>query len=267
MSGGSQRLESGSYVDISGVATVLGLAARKDLSAAALTGGVFFEYGTSRFSTHNSFDTGDVDGKGHASYTDGGLLARIDITESLLKGLYLEGVFRFGGMTSDWHSDDLRDATTGRCASYDLYSPYTGAHLGLGYIWQATDTFTVDFYGKWLWTRVYGDDVRVIDHPYEFADVDSYRLRFGARADWNITEQFGLYAGAAWEHEFDGKAQATAYGLDTPAPTVKGDTGVFDFGFSLKPSAVPGLTMELGATATAGVRHGIMGNMTVKYEF
>ena len=102
---------------------------------------------------------------------------------------------------------------------------------------------------------------------FSYLIVDSYRLRFGARADWNITGQLGVYAGAAWEHEFDGKAQATAYGLDTPSPSVRGDTGVFDFGFSLKPSAVPGLTMELGATATAGVRHGIMGNMTVKYEF
>ena len=109
--------------------------------------------------------------------------------------------------------------------------------------------------------------MHVADDPYEFADVDSYRLRFGLRADWNITEQFGVYAGAAWEHEFDGRARATAYGLDTPSPSVRGDTGVFDFGFSFKPGAVPGLTMELGATATAGVRHGIMGNLMVKYEF
>lgn len=266
VSGSSERLESGSYVDVTGLSAVLGLAARKNFKAVAFTGGLFFEYGTSRFNTHNGFDEGDVDGKGHATAVGGGVLARLDFTEKLLKGLYFEGAFRLGGIQSDWSSDDLR-SETGRHASYDLYSPYHGAILGLGYIWEVTDSFKLDFYGQWLWSHVYGGDAYIVDVPFEFDDVDSHRLRAGVRADWNITEQLGIYFGAAWEHEFDSKARATANGEDVPSPSVRGDTGIFDLGFAFKPAALPGLSLQLGATATAGMRHGVGGNFMVKYEF
>ena len=267
VSGGMQRIESGSHTDVNGIATVLGLAARKDFDAFAFTSSAFFEFGTTHFSTHDSFAAGDVDGKGHTGYKGGGLLAHLDVRQSMLKDMYFEGAFRFGGMQSDWHSGDLRDAVTGRRASYDMDSPYIGAHVGLGYVWQALDSLKLDSYGKWFWTRIYDDDARVADDPYVFDDVDSYRLRFGMRADWDISERFGVYAGAAWEHESGGKARAMVYGFDVPSPSIRGNTGIFDFGFSLKSNAVPGLTIELGGTATAGVRQGIMGNLIVRYEF
>ena len=266
ISGSSERLESGSYVDVTGLSAVLGLAARRNFKAVAFTAGLFFEYGTSRFNTHNGFDEGDVDGKGHATAVGGGVLARLDFTETMLKGLYFEGAFRLGGIQSDWSSDDLTNAA-GRHASYDLYSPYHGAILGLGYVWEVTDAFKLDFYGQWLWSHVYGGDAYIVGESFEFDDVDSHRLRAGVRADWNITEQLGIYAGAAWEHEFDGKARATVNGVDTPSPSVRGDTGVFDLGFAFKPTALPGFTMQLGATASAGKRHGVGGNFMVKYEF
>ena len=77
VSGGTQRLESGSYVDVNGISGVIGLAAQKDFDEFTFTGGPFFEFGTSHFSTHNSFSTGNVDGKGHASYYGGGLMVRL----------------------------------------------------------------------------------------------------------------------------------------------------------------------------------------------
>ena len=267
VAGGWQRVETGSHVNIGGIAAVAGLAGKLALSHADLLAGAFFEYGTSRMDTHNSFASGDVDGKGHASYTGGGILARIDVTESLLKGLYVEGSFRFGGMQSDWHTDDLRDAATGRRASYDLYSPYVGAHAGLGYVWQATDTLALDIYGKYFWTRLYGDDAHVALDRFDFDDMDSQRLRLGARATWKFAASASLYAGAAWEHEFNGRSRATTYGMEAPAPTMKGDTGVFDLGLSLSPAAMPNLTLEAGLTGYAGTRQGIGGNVLVRYEF
>ena len=45
------------------------------------------------------------------------------------------------------------------------------------------------------------------------------------------------------------------------------DTGIFDLGFAFKPAALPGLSLQFGATATAGMRHGVGGNFMVKYEF
>ena len=265
MSGGWQRVESGSHVNISGLAALVGLAGQVQFSGVNVLAGAFFEYGTSSMDTHNSFASGDVDGTGHASYTGGGLLARLDVTESLLRGLYVEGSFRFGGLVSDWHSDDLRDAVTGIRAQYDMYAPYIGAHAGLGYVWQATDSLKVDIYGKYLWTCIYGDDATVALDRFEFDTVDSRRLRVGARLDWQFSESASLYAGAAYEHEFDCTARATTYGFETPAPTVEGDTGVFELGLRWQPTE--NLKVDLGAVGHVGMRRGIGGNLLVSYTF
>ena len=135
----------------------------------------------------------------------------------------------------------------------------------MGYVWQAKDSLKLDVYGKYLWTRLYGDDAMVALDRYEFDTVDSQRLRLGARLDWQFSECASVYVGAAWEHEFNGEARATTYGMETPAPTMEGDTGVFDLGLSFTPA--PNLTVEAGLTGYAGMRQGIGGNVLVKYSF
>ena len=268
VTGTRSRYQTGSHVDLSGVAFMTGFAKRVETSMMDILAGVFFEAGFARMDTHNSFSSGpSVDGDGRSSYYGGGLLARLDLKEDLLKGLYLEGSFRYGRLNSQWQSDDLHDAVSGRKAEYDLSTPYYGLHAGLGYVWELTESLTLDVYGKYFWTHTEGQSTHIVDDPWSFDGVDSQRLRLGARLGHEFCRQVTGYAGAAWEHEFNGKARATTYGLEAPAPSLKGDSGLLEAGLTLTPVEGSGLSLDFGVQGHTGVRQGVSGTALVRYEF
>ncbi|GHU09734.1 hypothetical protein FACS1894158_19110 [Betaproteobacteria bacterium] len=75
------------------------------------------------------------------------------------------------------------------------------------------------------------------------------------------------YIGLAWEHEFDGKAKATAYGSAIDTPKLKGDTGIIELGLTVKPSATKPLTVNFGVQGYVGKREGMSGSLKVEYRF
>ncbi len=97
--------------------------------------------------------------------------------------------------------------------------------------------------------------------------MNSQRTRLGARVTHAFTEQITGHVGAAWDHEYDGVARATVYGLDTPSPSLKGDTGVFELGVSLKPDFARPLTVALGVQGYMGQREGIGGTLKMGWVF
>ena len=259
------RTISGSHVDTSGGAAVVGVARYTALPKGALLSGLFFEYGDGRHTTHNDFDTGTVIGKGDASYYGAGVMARAQLPGNERGAPFVEGALRAGRIQSNWHSDDLRDAATGQRAQYDVHTPYLGAHVGTGYRWQATERTQVEVYGQYLYTHMDGKDATVALDPYHFDAVKSRRTRVGAKADWQVNDTASLYAGAAWEREFDGTARATAYSLDVPAPTMKGNSAVLDAGLSFQNTH--NLSTRVGVTGYAGKRRGASANVEVQYRF
>jgi hypothetical protein len=56
-------------------------------------------------------------------------------------------------------------------------------------------------------------------------DVNSRRLHAGAKWHLTISPESSLYVGAAWEHEYDGKASASIYGYRLDTPELRGNTG------------------------------------------
>ncbi len=131
-------------------------------------------------------------------------------TSSILGRPLLRRSQRTRGKThNEYDSSDLRDAA-GRKADYDSSSPYYGLHFGTGYVWNINDAATLDLYGKYFWTRQQGDSVGLSTGEHlSFDDINSSRLRFGGRFAYILNEHVAPYIGAAWEHEFDGKARAT----------------------------------------------------------
>ena len=97
--------------------------------------------------------------------------------------------------------------------------------------------------------------------------MDSQRLRLGARLGHEFCRQVTGYAGAAWEHEFNGKARATTYGLEAPAPSLKGDSGLLEAGRTLTPVEGSGLSRDSGVQGHTCVRQGVSGTALVRYEF
>src|SRR5699024_3528281 len=129
-----------------------------------------------------------------------------------------EGSLRGGRIDSDWSSNDMDVAD----ASYDVSSSYYGAHLGLGYIIDVGEHTSVDVSAKYFWAYQGSEDTYIAGDPYHFDSIDSHRTRVGARVNHSFNERITGYTGAAWEHEYDGTARATAYGKATPAPSLEG---------------------------------------------
>jgi len=75
------------------------------------------------------------------------------------------------------------------------------------------------------------------------------------------------YIGAAYEHEFDGKARATTNGVKIDAPKLTGGTGIGELGLTLKPGKNLPLSFDLGVQGYVGKREGVTGSLQIKFEF
>ena len=268
LSGGSLRYNTGSHLDMNSLSLLTGLAWGIDLAPGRLTLGAFFEYGNGSYDTHNSFtNAASVDGDGNAYYLGGGILARMDFVNIGPGRFYAEASGRAGKTHNEYDSSDLRDAA-GRKADYDSSSPYYGLHFGTGYVWNINDAATLDLYGKYFWTRQQGDSVGLSTGEHlSFDDINSSRLRFGGRFAYILNAHVAPYIGAAWEHEFDGKARARTNGFDIDAPNLRGNTGIGELGLSLTPSTDLPLTVDLGVQGYTGKHEGVTGSLMVKWEF
>ncbi|MDR3211092.1 MAG: autotransporter domain-containing protein [Planctomycetota bacterium] len=268
LSGGYSRFNTGSHVDMSSVSLLTGLSGDVQLTPGHLTLGAFFEYGNGSYDTHNSFaNSAAVNGDGDMYYLGGGILGRLDFANTGPGHFYAEAAGHTGKAHNEYDSSDLRDFT-GRKAEYDSSSAYYGLHLGTGYVWNINDKASLDLYGKYFWTRQEGDSVTLsTGDPVRFKDVDSSRLRFGSRFAYTVNDYISPYIGAAYEHEFDGKARATTNGYAIDAPKLRGDTGVGELGLTLTPSASLPLSFDLGVQGYVGKREGVTGSLQIKFKF
>jgi hypothetical protein len=264
--GGKSRYDTGSHVDVEGFSLLTGLSWGTDLNPGRLTLGAFFEVGTGNYDSHNSFsNAASVKGSGDTDYIGGGILGRFDFRDTGPGHFYAEASGRMGKVESDFSSADLRDLF-GATADYDADSLYYGLHLGTGYVWNINDAASLDLYGKYFWTRQEGDNVTLpTGDPVKFQDVDSHRVRGGARLAYAVNDWFKPYVGAAYEHELDGEAKASTYGHSIPAPDPKGGTGIGELGLAF--ISTKGISVDLGVQGYTGTREGVTGSLQLKFEF
>ncbi|SHN61943.1 autotransporter outer membrane beta-barrel domain-containing protein, partial [Desulfovibrio litoralis] len=268
MSAGSSRYNTGSHSDVDSFSLMTGLGWNAPIAQNSLLLGAFFEVGFGNYDSHNSFSgRASIDGSGDTEYYGGGILARYSLTEGFLEGLYTEASLRVGHVSTDFSSNDFEAFSGPINVSYDSSSVYYGAHAGLGYIWQLSEKADLDFSTKYFWTHQNGDDVTVAGDPIKFEDADSHRWRNGVRFSYEIDKNATPYVGAAYDYEFDGKANATAYGRSIEAPELKGGTGVGELGIILKPMVNHDFSVDLGLQGYTGMREGVSGSLQMKYEF
>ncbi|MDR3298590.1 MAG: autotransporter outer membrane beta-barrel domain-containing protein [Candidatus Accumulibacter sp.] len=276
INGGTSRYHTGSRVDTNSVSALVGRAVGGETSPGYLTLGGFIEHGAGSYDTHNSFPTGRVIGSGRARYTGGGVLARLDFNDAGPGHVYTEFTARAGKAHTDFHSGDLRDAATGKTVSFHSAAPYWGAHANVGYLWNIDDKYTLDVYGKYLWTHYRSDSTTLsTGERVNFKSTDSRRARGGARLSYRLEDaRFSVYAGAAWEREFDGTVRSSTNGASLPSVRFTGDTGIGEIGLTYanaakrkeKPNAAH-MSVDFGVQNHTGKRDGTSGTLRVQWDF
>lgn len=256
MAGGYNRYETGSHVDVEGFSLAVGTAGR--INNLTLAG--FVEAGWASSESHVASTEADAD---HDYYGVGAAM-RYDFQSPF----YLDGAVRLGQISTEF------DGSYGTgTAKYDADGLYATAHIGAGYVFDLTPNVKLDAYGRYLLSYVEGDDVTLesdAKERFSMDDTTTHAVRLGARLE-GAFQTFDWYAGLAYEHVFDGKAEgelkfagATA-ALD--APSLKGDSAIVDLGFTMKPEANGPWTIGVSLKGYAGDRRGGTGSVNVLYTF
>jgi autotransporter-associated beta strand protein len=268
ISGDRSRYVTGSHVDMKSLTLLVGLSLGLDLAPGHLTLGIFFEYGNGSYDTYNSFvNAPAVHGNGDIDRAGGGILGRMDFNDTGPGHFFAEASFRTGRVRNEFGSSDLRDVH-GLPARYESSSNWYSFHLGTGYVWNVTDSVSLEIFGKYFRTRLKGDTVRLsTGDSVKFEDSDSSRLRLGWRLAWTLNEHLTPFVGAAWEREFDGISRAYVGPYSIDSPSLRGDTGIGELGLSFRPSLSLPLTLELGVQGYVGKRKGASGSLNLKFEF
>ena len=253
---GSMRQESGSHVDVKGSNFNIGFAKEVKNGSGKLLFGPMIEYGHGNYDSY--LDDGTT-GSGTAQNYGIGMMAR----QTNDNGFYYEGSVRYGKVTSDYSSSNV---WAGNDVSYDNSAKYWGAHVGVGKLQKLGGDNAIDLYGKLFYTNQGSSSVNINGDTLDFSSVKSKRSRIGFRYIHGTSDVRSVYAGLAWQYEFDGAAYATANGLSTPSPSVKGSSGMLELGVLIAPKASP-VSFDLGVSGWTGKQKGYSLNANMCWSF
>ena len=254
MQGGSTHYNTGSYVDVDGVTFMAGAGLRVNPN---WTMAGFVEAGWANSASHVEGTRGD----GDHEYFGVGFATRYQ-TDGVF---YVDGSLRAGRATTEFAGRYGQDS-----ASYDAKSLYMSAHVGLGAMWDLSESLKLDTYARYMVTYLDDDDVSLNNRYNDKLDLDStvtHAVRAGARLLGDFNDYASWKVGAAYEHVFDGDAESAVNSFSLDVPSLEGDTGVFELGLRIRPSLESNWAVDLGAKGYVGDREGVTGNMTVRYSF
>ncbi len=249
---GNMRQESGSHVDVQGSAFNIGFAKEVKNGSGKLLFGPMIEYGRGSYESY--LDDG-TKGDGNTQNFGLGVMAR----QNNDNGTYYEGSLRYGKLTSNYNSGDLG-------ADYDTDANYWGAHFGLGKVFQLNDKNSIDTYCKFFYTNQGSSSANILGNNVEFDAVKSKRSRLGFRFNHATSDVRSIYAGLAWQHEFDGSACATFDGVSAPSPSIKGNSMMVELGVNVAPKSSP-VSFDLGVSGWAGKQKGYSLNANMLWSF
>jgi len=252
MGAGSLRHKTGSYVDMKGWNLGVGWARENAVKEGTLTFGPFIEYGRGSYDSY--LDDG-THGNGKTSYIGAGVMAKLETKANN----WIDGSLRVGRTKSDY---------TGLDTSYDTTSTYYAMHVGVGKDFHVREGDTVSAYVRYSYAHTAGTSAHLSSgETYDFDAVNSHRLRIGTRYTHGETALSQLYAGLAWEYEFDGDARATYDGDSAPSPSLKGGSALLELGYRFAPKADSRVSYDLNLNGWQGKRQGVTGGVSVKWAF
>ena len=254
MHGGSSRYDSSSTIDVDGYSLVVGAGLKLNPNWLL---GAFVEAGWGESDSHVRQTKGESD----HDYYGVGLATRYQFAS----GLYVDGALRLGQSSTEFKGQFATDY-----AKYDSDVFFSTAHLGAGYLFNLTDTVSMDVYGRYLISYWDSDSVNLHNAYSDDFDIESttaQAVRVGTRVNGSFCPYADWTAGLAYERVFEADAETAVNRVDLDSPSLDGDTAIMELGVSMKPSVTSPWTLQLGAKGYVGDREGVSGNLTFRYVF
>ena len=256
MSQGTMRAETGSYADTKGYNLSLGWAKEQNVKAGKLLFTPFVEYGKGSYDSY--LDDG-THGSGKISYLGGGVMGRIEKAN----GIWAEAALHAGRAQSDY-AGSIFAGTTSR---YDGSSGYYAAHFGIGKMRKIGTSDGLNTYLRYFYSKQDGMSTQLnTGEDYDFGAVASHRLRLGFTYSHRENAGKELYAGLAYEYEFDGTATASYQSFNAPSPSLTGGSVMVELGYRFAPKGSR-VSYDLHMTGWQGKRRGVTGGAQVNWAF
>ena len=254
MSQGTMRAETGSYVTTTGYNLSVGWAKEGKLKAAKTLFTPFVEYGRGTY--HTYLDDG-THGNGKISYFGAGLMGRIERSD----GHWLEAALHGGRVRSDYTGT----IAAGTVSTYDSGNTYYAAHIGIGKTRLLRTGDTLNTYLRYFYSRQYGTSAELnTGETYDFDAVASHRMRVGFTFLHREDTSKEIYAGLAYEYEFDGEGAASVQGLAADSPALRGGSTMVELGYRFIPPDSR-LSWHIHMAGWQGTRRGMTGNIQVSW--
>lgn len=254
MSQGTMRVETGSYVTTTGYNLSVGWAKEGKLRAAKTLFTPFVEYGRGTY--HTYLDDG-THGSGKISYLGAGLMGRIERPD----GHWLEAALHGGRVRSDYTGT----ISAGTVSTYDSGNTYYAAHIGIGKTRLLRTGDTLNTYLRYFYSRQDGTSAELnTGETYDFDAVASHRMRVGFTFLHREDASKEIYAGLAYEYEFDGEGAASVQGLATDSPALRGGSTMVELGYRFIPPDSR-LSWHIHMAGWQGTRRGMTGNIQVSW--
>ena len=249
--GTNMRVHSGSHVDTRGYVMNVGFVRKND----SVIFGPFVAYGRG---TYDSYLDDGTHGNGKTSYIGAGIFGRM----AMQNDVYIEGSLQGGRIKSDYTGN-----ISGTVTGYDSSNPYYAGHIGVGKRVKLMMGTSIEGYLKYFYAHQNGMRTRLsTGEEYDFAAMDSHRLRLGARYMRSVDGVGEVYAGLAWEYEFSGAAWASYQGYNTPSPSLKGGSALVEFGYRFAPKKSC-VSWDINAGGWKGKRQGLTGSIGINWAF
>jgi autotransporter-associated beta strand protein len=267
--GGRSQYDTGteSHVNLASQLSMTGIGMGGDSPLGRLSLASFVETGFGNYRTYDGFtDAKAVHGDGITSYIGTGLLARLN---SRL-GLYLEASGRLGQARLEYSTDEILYGADAVKAAFETYTTYYGAHAGAGVAFAIPNTnkkVTMDLSARMFWTHLDPSGATTSSDRLHFEGADSLRLRMGGRLTFAMGQHVSAFAGAYWEHEYDGRQRTLVNGRVIATPSLKGDTGIGELGVTFRPTKDIPLFIDVGVQGFVGRRTGAAGSVQVRIEY
>lgn len=260
VSGNNSKYDTGSYADINGWNSIIGIANTKEIGSDKLNYGAFFENGSGNYNTCNEIGGASFRGDGNVLYNGGGVMVRLDKEN----GFYTEAAVRAGSVKNE-AGKNLSDGQ--HTYDYETENAYYGGHIGIGKIFKLDNGKAWDVYGKYFHMHHEGDSVEIGKDTFDFDSVDSNKLRIGARFTETQSEKLTSYYGLACDYEFSGDVKGTAAGYDMHTPSLEGSTVIGEVGFRYTPGKESPWYFDANVKGYVGMQEGLSGSVQAVYSF